>query len=228
MKDQNGRPDAMNPAWHRYHTQFFGTEIPASMRQKIAKPFVDMIGMMLTDLDEMFQDLPQDCRDRAVLAGLGKMRDMEIDYTGAYATELNVKKEVFRTMSAVVRRFQEQQRLEEVIQQERTEREAQPVIVENPKAKRLHDIFDACYDWAVRQGLPRYEANVDAFLSLLRECNRLEGIEHYVIFSLPLKKEIRNDQRVIEALNNHPSLRDDHNTAKLTINGRVWKGVEAK
>lgn len=223
MSEQRPMIEAHDPAWQRYHTEFYGTEIPPSMRKKIAKPFAEMVSMMLGDLDDVYSDLPQDCRNRAILAGLSKMRDMSVDYTRAYATETHVKKEVFKTMSSFAKRFKEQERLEQAIKEERAEREAKPVVNENPITKKLYDAFDTGYDWYIKNGYDRQEACVRAFCGLLNQWASFEGIEHYVILSLPSQKNIRNDERVIEALNAHPSLRNDHKPVKMSINGRGWK-----
>lgn len=216
---------AKDPAWNRYHKTFYGTEIPASLREKIAVPFVKMVDVMTQDVREVYPDIDKECTHRAILAGLSKMCDMGVDYMHGYLNEVHVKKEVFKTMTGVVSRFKEQQRLESALHQEREEREAQPVVVENPKTKKLLDEFDTSYDYWYRQGLDRYEANVRAFTDLCRDNQVIEGVEHYVFFKLPMEKEIRNDERVIAAMNANPSLRSDFKPVRMLLNDRSWKGL---
>ena len=218
--------DPNDAAWKHYHKIFFGTDIPESMRIKIAKPFADMVGMMLTDLSEHYdKDLDEQVRNRAVIAGLSRMRDLGIDYTGAYGNEIAVKKDAFKSMIGATNRLMEQERLNEARRQEMAEREAMPVQTEDPRAKRLHDEFDMHYQYAFdTKGLPRYESNVEAYICLLRGNNSFEGIEHYVVFRLRFEKGIQDDPAVIEALNAHPSFRDDHQPTRLKVRGEAWKG----
>ena len=214
--------------WKPYHKAFYGIDIPESMRQKVAKPFVMMVEFMITDLIKHYSISPltEQLLHRAVLAGLSKMCDLDVDYTGAYNNEMATKKEAFKTMISTVDRLKQQERLDAALKQEIAEREASPVVQENPKTKVLHDEFDMHYQYAYNEkGLPRHESNIDAYIALLKAHPTIEGVEHYVFFHLRYEKGIVDDPTVIQSLNAHPNMRDDHKPSRMRIRNKAWRGL---
>ena len=228
----------------QYFEAYYGTPVPLSKANILREPFVKMINMIQADIENHIPHASKDAVKDGLLEAMRYMNTTgQLDTPSLYVKDTRIATEAFRYAIAAANGKPLKRELitpKEQADATRREQEATREMIEesNRAAKEqaegkdsvsapLYKEYNRVKQMLIMNGDSTRDAKIGAYRALLGTWENQGGADIFVMgWTLTTEEGIRDEQEVIDMMNNHPhlSFMNRQGPSQLLTNGKAWEG----
>ena len=236
----------MSDKMTQYFEAYYGTPVPLSKVNVLQDRFTKMILMIQTDIENHIPHASKDVVKAGLIEALCYMNSTgKLDTPSLYTTDTRVATEAFRYAIAAAEGKPIRRELispKEQADATRREQEATRAAIDesNRAAKEqaeekdsvsapLFKEYNRVKQILIMNGDSTRDAKIGAYRALLGTWENQGGADIFAMgWTLTTEEGIRDEQEVIDMMNNHPhlSFMNRQGPSQLLTNGKAWKGLK--
>ena len=236
----------MSDKMTQYFEAYYGTPVPLSKVNVLQDRFTKMILMIQTDIENHIPHASKDAVKAGLLEALSYMNSTgKLDTPSLYTTDTRVATEAFRyAIAAAEGKPIRRELISPKEQADATQREQEATraaIDESNRAAKeqaeekdsvsapLYREYNRVKQILIKNGQSTHDAKIGAYRALLGTWEYRGGADIFVMgWTLTTEEGIRDEQEVIDMMNNHPNLSfmNRQGPSQLLTNGKAWKGLK--
>ena len=198
-----------------YYRAFYGEGLTEDSVREITDDFNKMVKKFNSDLVERIPALEVDyeLRKRCILTGLQAMHILGADHPNVYSKHPKFQNQAMLSASGVYNEAMVKEKTQDTVDemQSITEQRLKELDGLETRDAKIYAHYEMWFQKLLKEdGLDKYETQVNAYRCLIDmpDWEQPYGKDYFTIgWKLPMELGIFEDQRVIDACNEHPTLR---------------------
>lgn len=212
-----------------YYQAFYGDSFVEHRIRSVEPDFGKMVNAFKTDLIKKFPKLEGDTQllKKCLLSGLRAMHALGVKFPSAYFKHSQFSDAAMVAAGSDYGNRQSQEKTRAYVDEMRTisEQRLKELDAINNRDAEIYAEYESWFQKLLAdEGLDVLETKVNAYLNLIDAYPHPEGKDYYVLgWKLPIELGIYNNERVIKAMQGHPSFKDmgrKSGGTKMEINDR--------
>ena len=230
----------------QYFDAYYGTPVPASKMGVLRKPFVKMVNVIRTDIEDYLPSASEDAVKAGLIEALQYMSTTgKNDTPSLYINDVHVATKAFQyaiaaaegkplqrdrtpkeIAAALEREAKATQGALEGSRQEAEER-AKDLETRDKITAALYREYHKAKNILIGNGRNKKEAQIQSYVGLLKMWEYQGGIDYYVMrIKIPMEEGIYDEKEVIDAQNAHYLFKGLHREGtRMMVNGKKWAGL---